>query len=346
MGCIRGPYSGGVALRREPEPEEAGMSNLETDPQPRTCADRHGPEVQVLTARDVPLGGPRAMTVRRTLPQRSRSLIGAWCFVDHYGPDDVSRTGGMQVPGHPHIGLQTVSWLFSGEIEHRDTLGTHAMVRPGQMNLMTGGRGIAHSEFSTPETTTLHGVQLWVALPSEHAATAPDFEHFTPDVVTVDGCTVLTFLGSFAGATSPVSTHSPLVGAEITVPAGRTGTFDVDAGFEHGILLDTGQATVCGQEAREAELVFLDVGHESVSITAGPAQAARVLLLGGAPFGEQILMWWNFVGRTQEQIEQARTDWERERSFDEAGRFGPFPGEWGSTLPAPSLPGVRLRPRS
>jgi quercetin 2,3-dioxygenase len=109
-------------------------------------------DVQVVTSRDVPLGGPRAMTVRRTLPQRDRSLVGAWCFADHYGPDDVAGTGGMDVPPHPHTGLQTVSWLFTGEIEHRDTSGVHAFVRPGELNLMTGGHGVAHSEVSTPAT--------------------------------------------------------------------------------------------------------------------------------------------------------------------------------------------------
>ena len=130
-------------------------------------------DVEVITSRDVPLGGPRAMTVHRTLPQRARSLVGAWCFADHYGPDDVARTGGMDVPPHPHTGLQTVSWLFTGEIEHRDSSGVHAMVRPGELNLMTGGYGVAHSEVSTRSTTTLHGVQLWVALPDARPAPSP-----------------------------------------------------------------------------------------------------------------------------------------------------------------------------
>ena len=138
------------------------MSNLDQSPAELMCERRGdtpaGPVV--LPYRDVPLGGPRAMTVRRSLPQRARSLIGAWCFVDHYGPDDVSLSGGMAVPGHPHTGLQTASWLFSGEVEHRDTTGARALVRPGQLNLMTAGSGIAHSEYSTPATTVLHGVQL------------------------------------------------------------------------------------------------------------------------------------------------------------------------------------------
>ncbi|WP_311197828.1 pirin family protein [Ornithinimicrobium sp. INDO-MA30-4] len=128
------------------------MTNPE--PRPQEVALASGPRcngLEVLTPRDVPLGGPRAMTVRQTLPQRKRSLIGAWCFVDHYGPDDVLATGGMQVPPHPHTGLSTVSWLFSGQVEHRDSVGTHAMVRPGELNLMTAGRGISHP--SAPQQT-------------------------------------------------------------------------------------------------------------------------------------------------------------------------------------------------
>src|SRR5688572_17921795 len=134
-----------------------------------------------MTPREVPLGGPRAMTVRRTLPQRGRSLIGAWCFLDHYGPDPVAESGGMSVAPHPHTGLQTVSWLFEGEIEHRDSAGNHAMVLPGEVNLMTAGRGISHSEVSTGATTVLHGAQLWVALPDADRHADPGFEHYAPD---------------------------------------------------------------------------------------------------------------------------------------------------------------------
>ena len=128
------------------------------------------------------------MTVRRTLPQRARSLVGAWCFADHYGPDDVAATGGMDVPPHPHTGLQTVSWLFSGEIEHRDTTGAHAIVRPGELNLMTGGSGVAHSEVSTPDTGTLHGVQLWMALPDAARHLPRSFVHHVPEVVPPRRC--------------------------------------------------------------------------------------------------------------------------------------------------------------
>jgi quercetin 2,3-dioxygenase len=193
--------------------------------------------VDVLSARDVPLGGPRALLVRRTLPQRARTLIEAWCFADHYGPVDATVTG-MDVPPHPHTGLQTVSWLFSGEIEHRDTLGSHVRVRPGEMNLMTAGYGIAHSEVSTPDTTVIHGVQLWVALPEEHRDTVRDFQHHVPEPVRLDGAEIKVFLGSLAGSTSPVRTFTPLVGAEIVLDPGASLTLAADSAFEHGLLVD------------------------------------------------------------------------------------------------------------
>ena len=168
-------------------------------------------EVEVLPPREVPLGGPRAMLVRRTLPSRQRSLIGAWCFVDHYGPDRVDDTGGMSVAPHPHTGLQTVSWLFTGQIRHRDSAGHDALVRPGELNLMTAGRGISHSEVSTEGVEELHGAQLWVALPGGTRDTEPGFEHYAPAPVTGDGWTARVFLGQLpaigrrSGPTPPCS---------------------------------------------------------------------------------------------------------------------------------------------
>src|SRR5688500_9240049 len=196
--------------------------------------------MEVLTPRDVPLGGLRAMDVRRTLPQRQRSLIGAWCFLDHYGPDHVRASGGMKVPRHPHTGLQTVSWLFTGEVEHRDSAGFHAMVRPGEINLMTAGRGISHSEFSTPDTDVLHGAQLWVALPEAARHMEPTFESYRPEPVTGEGWTLRVFLGSLSGSTSPVTTHTPLLGAEILLEPGARLELITDPSFEHGVLLDSG----------------------------------------------------------------------------------------------------------
>ena len=187
------------------------VSNLEDKPDELVCEAARG-GIEVLTPREVPLGGPRAMTVRRTLPQRERSLIGAWCFLDHYGPDHVTDSGGMSVAPHPHTGLQTVSWLFTGEIEHRDSAGHHAMVRPGELNLMTAGHGISHSEVSTPETSVLHGAQLWVALPSSARDDAPTFDHYAPAAVTGEGWEARVFLGSLLGDTSPVATATPAAG--------------------------------------------------------------------------------------------------------------------------------------
>jgi quercetin 2,3-dioxygenase len=302
----------------------------------------------VLPCRQVPLGGPRAMTVRRSLPQRAVSLIGAWCFVDHYGPDNVSRTGGMSVPGHPHTGLQTVSWLFTGEVEHRDTTGTHAFVRPGQLNLMTAGSGIAHSEYSTPGTTVLHGVQLWIALPEADRFAAPGFAHYEPPVIDVGGTRTLVFAGSLFGQTSPVPMHSALVGAEVTLAAGHSLDVEVNARHEHGFLCDTGSVAVGGAVAQPGEIVFHPAGATAITLKASPAEPTRVLVLGGEPFGERIVMWWNFIGRSHDEVVGFREDWQRQRA-DRArsapGRYGVFPGAWADTLPAPELPTVRLRSR-
>ena len=328
------------------------MSNLETAPPEvaslGTPAGEAARGVQVLQPRAVPLGGPRAMTVRRTLPQRALSLIGAWCFADHYGPDDVSVTGGMQVPGHPHTGLQTVSWLFRGEVEHRDTTGAHAYVRPGQLNLMTAGAGIAHSEYSTPATAVLHGAQLWVALPDRHRFTAPGLEHYEPPPHDHDGARVLVFIGSLAGSASPVRTFSPLLGAEITLRAGRSAEFDVRPAFEHGVLVDTGRVTTAGVTAAAGQLVYRPAGAATLTLQASGGQQARVLLLGGEPLGEQIIMWWNFIGRSHDEIATYRAQWQAERTqiaTSGARRYGMFPSRWHHTLAAPELPHTRLRPR-
>ncbi|KLL10644.1 MULTISPECIES: pirin family protein [Protofrankia] len=327
------------------------MSTLETSPAALTCVSGgdEGPvRGRVLEPRSVPLGGQRAMTVRRTLPQRTKSLIGAWCFVDHYGPDDVSATGGMQVAGHPHTGLQTVSWLFSGEIEHRDTSGAHAHIRPGELNLMTAGSGIAHSEYSTPATRVLHGVQLWVALPDEHRFVDAGFENYAPPVLDHGGARVLVFLGSLLGQTSPVRTYTPLLGAEITLPPGATLRLDVDPAFEHGVLVDTGEVVVAGATGTPGQLVCQDTGSQQLTIEVSGTAQARVLLLGGEPLGEQIIMWWNFIGRTFEEIVAYRAQWQHERAHqerNEPSRYGRFPNQWRETLPAPELPNGRLRPR-
>lgn len=333
------------------------MSNTEAVPREMLCEAVQGAasDIEMLSPRAVPLGGPRAMDVRRTLPQRQRSLIGAWCFLDHYGPDQVRASGGMKVPRHPHTGLQTVSWLFTGEVEHRDSAGFHAMVRPGEINLMTAGRGISHSEFSTPDTDVLHGAQLWVALPEAARHMEPTFESYRPEPVTGEGWTLRVFLGSLSGSTSPVTTHSPLLGAEILLEPGATLELTTDPGFEHGVLLDSGILHLDGHPLARDHLAFLPVGRTSVTLTAG-VEPVRMLLIGGEPLGEQILMWWNFVGRSHEEIVSYREQWQAEIGAESPSgkpapdtgdglRFGTFPPGQPSPLPAPALPTTRLRPR-
>ncbi|HRA26866.1 pirin family protein [Ornithinibacter sp.] len=324
--------------------------------------------VQVIVPREVPLGGLRSMTVRRTLPARERSFVGAWCFVDHYGPDDVEVTGGMDVAPHPHCGLATVSWLFTGEVEHRDSLGTVATVRPGEVNLMTAGRGISHSEVSTAGTAVLHGVQLWVVLPAESAGCEPRFEHHVPAVVSVaPGVSASVFVGSLFGSTSPVLVETPLVGAEVALEPGAVVDVPVDAGFELGVLVDSGSVVFEGQRLARGELGVVEasdcgggsgrVGESdaggaprhpgSLALEAG-SDGARVVVLGGEPFAEEVVMWWNFIGRSHDEVVAAREEWEASGvPGASVGRFGSVQGYVGevSRIPAPGLPGVRLRSR-
>lgn len=296
--------------------------------------------MEVLTPREVPLGGLRAMTVRRTLPQRRRTFVGAWCFVDHYGPDEVGAGGGMVVPPHPHTGLQTASWLFTGEVEHRDSAGHHAFVRPGELNLMTAGRGISHSEYSTPGTTVLHGAQLWLALPDSDRHTDPGFEHHVPEPVTGDRWEARVFLGSLLGSTSPVRTYSPLLGAELRLRAGTTLEIPVDPAYEHGLLLDSGSLSVGDEALKAAELGYLEPGRDRISLTA--AEDALLLVLGGPPFGEQIVMWWNFIGRDHDEVAAYRAQWQRLLDEGTDDRFSLPQGDPLPPLPAPALPNARM----
>ncbi|MDQ0680494.1 redox-sensitive bicupin YhaK (pirin superfamily) [Arthrobacter pascens] len=336
------------------------MSNLESVPQEIICAegDMAAP-VELLAPREVPLGGPRAMPVRRTLPQKQRSLIGAWCFLDHYGPDPVPEHGGMRVPRHPHTGLATVSWLFSGNVAHLDSAGHEAIVRPGEVNLMVAGRGISHQEFSTPDTRVVHGVQLWLALPEATRNMPPTFEHYAPEPVRGEGSELRVFLGSLAGSSSPVASYTPpLVGAEAVLRAGARLELELDPSFEHGILLDTGDMFLNGTPMAVDHLHYLRPGRGSVILEAGQ-RPGRAMILGGEPLQEQIVMWWNFVGRSHDEIVAYRTAWQTEIGAEPAPtpaggtysdgapnpRFGPFPEGNPAPLPAPVLPNAQLRPR-
>ena len=341
------------------------MSDLEIDPQEIVCGeDETGPvsSVTLIEPRDVPLGGVRAMTVRRTLPSRERRTVGAWCFLDHFGPDEVASTGGMLVPPHPHTGLQTVSWLFRGEVEHRDSLGSHQLIEPGEMNLMTAGRGIAHSEVSTTRDSVLHGVQLWVVLPEAKRDMAPSFSHTVATPVDVHAgvgtAQVLVFVGDLAGVRADAQGESPIVGAEIVLPPFGEIVLEAELSFEYGVLLDSGSATVQGEALPINGLGVLDTGTTEIELAAGE-EGARLLLIGGEPLHERFVMWWNFIGATHNEVVAAREAWMADvvdapsAPRDKVGatdglasdRFSSVPGYDGPALPAPPMPGSTLKPR-
>ncbi|RCK70284.1 pirin family protein [Desertihabitans brevis] len=329
-----------------------------TNPEPRPAEGVLGDQppaagTEVLEPRLVPLGGLRAMTVHRTLPQRQRSLVGAWCFLDHYGPDDVAATGGMQVARHPHTGLATVSWLFSGRIEHLDSGGNAATVRPGELNLMIAGRGITHQELSDRSTSTLHGVQLWYALPEATRFSENGFVHHVPEPVHRPGLTARVFIGALLGSVSPVDTRTPdLLGAELLLEAGATARLPVRADCEHAVLAEDRDVTVGGTPVAHRSLAYVPPGTEELVLGAGDAPT-RVVLLGGVPLGEQVVMWWNFVGRDHDEVVEYRRRYQAELGFEpadprDAGKpalFGDFPSGQPAPLPAPPLPGSRLVPR-
>jgi quercetin 2,3-dioxygenase len=279
------------------------------------------------------------MTVRRLLPLRLRRSVGAWCFVDHYGPMSVDGVTGMRVPPHPHIGLQTVTWLISGNVLHRDSLGSEQMIRPGQLNLMTAGRGIAHSEESPAEhDPSLHGIQLWVALPDASRHTEPAFAHHAElPAAGLGGFEVTVFAGSLGGARSPARMFSEIVGAELAAHREASGSIPLAASHEHVVFVATGSARVDrapdATVLRPGQLLYLDAGRDQVGVSA--AAGSRLFLLGGVPLGEPLLMWWNLVARTPEEIEAAVAEWRQ-------GRFGTVAGYDGEPLPAPPL--VALRP--
>lgn len=331
------------------------MSNLDEQPSVATLAPGEPcTGVEVLQPRLVPLGGLRAMTVYRTLPQRQRSLVGAWCFLDHYGPDDVAETGGMTVPRHPHTGLATVSWIFTGRIDHLDSGGTAAAVVPGELNLMIAGRGITHQEISSPDTTTLHGVQLWYALPDETRHGENRFVHYAPEPVTVPGATIRVFIGELAGSSSPVDTRTPeLLGAELLIEPGASVTLAIRPEFEYAALAEDSELRVNGVVCAHRELGYVPPGSDTLTIEAG-SEGARVMLLGGVPLDESIVMWWNFIGRDHDEILEYRRRYHAEMGFEDPDPrdaakprlFGEFPPGERAPLPAPPAPIARLVPRT
>lgn len=309
----------------------------DTPEQPTACtagpADDH---VEVLEARVDTVGA--ALTIRRALPLRQRRMIGPWCFLDHFGPHGFqTRREGMWVGAHPHTGLQTVTWLIEGEVLHRDSLGTVETIRPGGLNVMTAGRGISHTEES-PEGNSgrLHGLQLWLALPEHARDTEPAFEHVGKlprfDDANITGTL---FIGEGLGLKAAATVHSPMMGADLTLAAPGTHVVPLERRYEHGVLVTEGRVRIRDRDIVPGELVYLAPGRAAIEVeSAGPA---RIAIVGGEPFGEEILLWWNFVGRTPDEIRDAREDWLAGR------RFGEVEGFEGDRLGVPELARIKAR---
>jgi redox-sensitive bicupin YhaK (pirin superfamily) len=311
-------------VRVEDVPVDAGGDGPGVEP----------PVVEVTPSRASQVG---RLTVRRALPQRQRRTVGAWCFADHMGPVTVTEQDPADIGPHPHIGLQTVTWLVAGELLHRDSLGSEQAIRPGQLNLMTGGRGVVHAEESKGRYAgEMHGIQLWVALPELTRHGAPAFEHHAElpqaDLGTADA-TVL--IGELAGARSTARHDTDGVGVDLVLRPG-TATVPLRPDFEHALVVLAGAVAVGGDGADAAvvepgHLAYLGIGRDEIAFTV--REPARALLLGGVPFESPVSMWWNFVARTHDEIDAARQAWEG-RDED---RFGPV-ATGLARVPAPPTP--------
>ena len=290
-----------------------------------------GPMLEALPTHEARVGDD--MRIQRALPNRLRRRVGAWCFLDHYGPVTVAPADrGMRVGPHPHMGLQTVSWLYQGEVLHRDSLGSNQLIRPGQLNLMTAGHGISHSEESPkPHPAALHGLQFWIALPETARHGAAAFDHYPQlPMVRRDGYAGTVVIGRGLGEESPARVHSPMVGVDLEFLDAGKRTLPLDPGFEHALLLIAGDVTLEGTPMAPATLYYL--GSERGAISLANNAPARAFLLGGEPMRENVLLWWNFVARGHDEMAAARADWETH-----ATRFGEVAGYDGPRLTAPEL---------
>lgn len=290
--------------------------------------------IELILPRAADLG--EGMIVRRALPTRQRRMVGAWCFLDHAGPVDFAPGGGMHVGAHPHTCLQTFTWLIDGEVLHRDSLGHEQWIRPGEVNLMTAGHGIVHTEDSAPGARRLHAAQLWIALPPELADCPPAFEHY-PDLPRWQdaGCTLTLLAGRFGGRESPARIHTPLVGMDLLASQDAQLALPLDPSFEYGLLPMEGGMDIGSQHFATDEFAYIPPGRERITLDL--TTGSRILLVGGEPFGEPVTMWWNFVGHDKAAIAQAQRDWE---GGGEVGsvRFGPVKGGEDRRLVAPPLP--------
>ncbi|WP_180022188.1 pirin family protein [Acinetobacter sp. YH16044] len=275
--------------------------------------------------------------IKRALPSRHKRMIGAWCFLDHAGPVHFPQGDGLDVGPHPHIGLQTFTWMIDGTMMHTDSLGTHQLIQPKQVNLMTAGYGISHTEVAPESETQMHAAQLWIALPDDKINMAPQFDHYPElPVVTQDGIELTVLVGEFLQTKSPVKVHSELLGVDLRSSESQSTVLPLNPKFEYGFMALEGTASINGHELNEDNMVVLEPGLTQVKIDLHAG--GRVLLLGGEPFESPILLWWNFVGRTQEELNIAREQW-----INQDERFGSIPDYDGPRLEAPAFPD-KMRP--
>ncbi len=272
-----------------------------------------------------------SLEISRALPIRERRMVGPWCFLDRFGPLSFENEKPMAVPPHPHIGLQTVSFLLEGEIQHTDSLGSEAILTPGGVNVMTAGKGIAHAE-ETPgvNSGSLNGLQLWVALPDEHRHTAPSFTNIPKvPIIETHGGLIQLFAGAYNDASTPLSYYSEIIGMTVQVHSQHSIEIETNPQFEHALLLLDGDCAFENKPLTTKMLYYLGTCRESLNFYS--PSGCRVLVIGGPPFPEKILMWWNFVARTPDEIRQAREDWEAHQ------RFGAVTGTQMQRLAAPDL---------
>jgi len=294
------------------------------------CKKSHSPSVHeiIIEGKNRDLGG---FSVRRVLPSPHRKLVGPFIFFDHMGPAQLEPGQGIDVRPHPHINLATVTYLFEGEIVHRDSLGSHQIIRPGEVNWMTAGRGIVHSERTGPDLraagSNLNGIQLWVALPKAFEEAEPEFHHHPISSIPelkMDGVTLRVLAGFAYGIHSPVRTYSPLFYVDATIPEG--GELELPEEHEERAAYVAEGMVLSGAEAiAPPRMLVFTRGSQAILRAKTPA---RVLLLGGAPLDGVRHIWWNFVSSSLERMEQAKSDWKE-------GRFPKVPGDELEFIPLP-----------
>lgn len=271
-------------------------------------------------------------SVRRALPTRDRRLVGPFIFFDRMGPAILKAGEALDVKPHPHIGLSTVTYLFDGEIKHRDSLGTEVVVRPGDINLMTAGRGIVHSE-RTPENLRGHplcmsGLQTWLALPDDKEEIAPDFSHTEREampLIDIAGATGRVVIGDFAGLRSPVKTFTDTLYADLSLTPGAKFPFPADH-EERAIYILSGSLEVAGDVFAADQLLAFRAGDD-ITLKGG-VDGCHIMLFGGAALNSRRYIWWNFVSSSKERIEQAKEEWR-------TGRFDIVPGDEDEFVPLP-----------